>query len=267
MNADPKIVYHYTTQEGLLGIIENEKLFATNIKFLNDTKEFDFGINQLALTLKELRLENNRSRYDALIEKITYEMLCHINTTQHNSFITSFSEQKDLLSQWRAYAPTSTGYCIGFRFNELFYPRSPKCCIVSKVKYEDESKKNGARSLINELKEMYRETLHKLIPSLTSNNKEEVNKWVDELEKFDKENSDFITLDLKEYGDKEQEFSWYNKINEAKLVVLSRIKSFVETHKHNSFLEENEWRFITGRIEATSKKEPTIEQIEKLKPA
>lgn len=253
MDNSPSVIYHYTTQEGLLGIIENEKIFATNTKFLNDTKEFDFGINLLLSTLESLTKASNRSRYDVLIEKITYEMLCHASRTQQNSFITSFSEKKDLLSQWRAYTAKSTGYCIGFKFDTLFYPDSPQSCIVSKVKYEDENIQDGALSLINDLKENYKEIFHHLIPCLKSEDKEEINKWIDELKKLDKEDENYIVLDLKEYDNKipktspQSNFSWQNQIRETKITALSKIQSFVETHKHNSFHEENEWRFITKR--------------------
>ena len=33
-------IYHYTTQEGLIGIIEKRSIWATQIQYLNDTQEF-----------------------------------------------------------------------------------------------------------------------------------------------------------------------------------------------------------------------------------
>jgi hypothetical protein len=36
----PPVIYHYTTQRGLLGIIENRELWATNILYMNDSTEF-----------------------------------------------------------------------------------------------------------------------------------------------------------------------------------------------------------------------------------
>jgi hypothetical protein len=38
--APPDIIYHYTTQTGLLGIIENKELWATKIIYMNDSTEF-----------------------------------------------------------------------------------------------------------------------------------------------------------------------------------------------------------------------------------
>jgi hypothetical protein len=36
----PPILYHYTTQQGLLGIINNQEIWATHTQYLNDSREF-----------------------------------------------------------------------------------------------------------------------------------------------------------------------------------------------------------------------------------
>ncbi len=39
--AEPELLYHYTTQEGLLGIFDTQEIWATHIRYLNDkTREF-----------------------------------------------------------------------------------------------------------------------------------------------------------------------------------------------------------------------------------
>jgi hypothetical protein len=47
--GDPgdQIFYHYTSQRGLLGIIKEKKIWATNIRYLNDEREFDYGIDEV----------------------------------------------------------------------------------------------------------------------------------------------------------------------------------------------------------------------------
>lgn len=37
---DNEILYHYTDQNGLCGIIVSKKVWATNIYYLNDSEEF-----------------------------------------------------------------------------------------------------------------------------------------------------------------------------------------------------------------------------------
>ena len=36
---EPDILYHYTSQKGLLGILQTKKLWMTNILYLNDSSE------------------------------------------------------------------------------------------------------------------------------------------------------------------------------------------------------------------------------------
>lgn len=42
-----KDLYHYTTMNGLKGIIESGCIHATNVRYLNDTQELYFGLNYL----------------------------------------------------------------------------------------------------------------------------------------------------------------------------------------------------------------------------
>ena len=45
MNETEKILYHYTSLEGLLGIIESKSIWATNVLYLNDASELNYSIN------------------------------------------------------------------------------------------------------------------------------------------------------------------------------------------------------------------------------
>jgi len=39
-SATPKILYHYTSQDGLIGILKDRNLWASKIHYMNDSKEF-----------------------------------------------------------------------------------------------------------------------------------------------------------------------------------------------------------------------------------
>ncbi len=53
-----KTLYHYTTQEGFLGIIKNKEIWASHTQYLNDQKEYVHAID-----LVKHVLENARSRF------------------------------------------------------------------------------------------------------------------------------------------------------------------------------------------------------------
>jgi len=44
----PPVIYHYTKQSGLIGIVDEQKLRATHIKFVNDEKEYNYALGILA---------------------------------------------------------------------------------------------------------------------------------------------------------------------------------------------------------------------------
>ena len=48
-------IYHYTSAEGLMGIVQNKELWFTNIYFLNDNQEVFYTYNLLLDLIKELK--------------------------------------------------------------------------------------------------------------------------------------------------------------------------------------------------------------------
>jgi hypothetical protein len=112
----PGIIYHYTTQKGILGIIENREMWATQVHFLNDKHE-------IFLTFKLLKneLERQVGKCQQAEQK---RLLCDIREfldvmDQGHICISSFCEEGDLLSQWRGYGNLGKGYAIGFDLKEL----------------------------------------------------------------------------------------------------------------------------------------------------
>jgi hypothetical protein len=46
-------LYHYTNQSGLIGIITNRETWATHIRYLNDSAEFEYAVDLAATVLTE----------------------------------------------------------------------------------------------------------------------------------------------------------------------------------------------------------------------
>src|SRR5580698_8671217 len=97
-STPPSILYHYTTTEGLLGIIESKELWATNILFLNDTSELvdAFKLFASELEANPIKLGERKGWLQTMI-------LPSLETAEVDHFVVSFCENGDLLSQWRAY--------------------------------------------------------------------------------------------------------------------------------------------------------------------
>jgi hypothetical protein len=115
----PEILYHYTSQRGLLGIVEKKKLWATHIRYLNDSREFEH-----ARDLAKVHLEREIGSGKYMRAKFAEKALAQLDGaldihTPFTVYVTSFTAQRDQLSQWRAYCPSEGGFSLGFKVGEL----------------------------------------------------------------------------------------------------------------------------------------------------
>ena len=106
----PPVLYHYTSMNGLLGIAETGHIWATDIRYLNDASE--------SQQIWKFVVQRLQKRLDAA-DKPTSERLSQILSLAEQprgsfpDFVACFSEEKDLLSQWRSYCPNGNGVSIG----------------------------------------------------------------------------------------------------------------------------------------------------------
>jgi hypothetical protein len=104
------VLYHYTSAGALAGILSSRSFWATNIRFLNDSKEFELAKELLAELLED-EIEEAESKYDKALYRVLQEGLSKSPSTE--VFVASFSEDGDQLGQWRAYCPAGSGYALG----------------------------------------------------------------------------------------------------------------------------------------------------------
>lgn len=129
-------LYHYTDVTGLKGIIDNESIWATDIRYLNDSKELIAGIEQVKTLFDKFRdtsivtdfeelgvdISNFKNylelkEFRSLIDKIEEVIVSNLN--KRNIYISSFTDKRDNLRQWMSYCPSNAGYCIVFDNRQL----------------------------------------------------------------------------------------------------------------------------------------------------
>jgi hypothetical protein len=110
---DNQLRYHYTDTNGLLGIITTNRIWATDIRFLNDPSEGQYLPQTLLKTMRDW-LNPLNSDHLAVVERIELEL--QRKEDPSNTLSVSFCKNGDLLSQWRGYGSFGAGYAIGFRF-------------------------------------------------------------------------------------------------------------------------------------------------------
>jgi hypothetical protein len=112
--AEPRpAIYHYTTQGGLLGILATKTIRCTDIRFLNDSRELRHAaeLTSAILEKRTKRAEGAQALYNEFTRAAKI-------LPDYPIYVTSFSEERDLLSQWRAYGHGS-GFAIGFSAVEI----------------------------------------------------------------------------------------------------------------------------------------------------
>lgn len=196
-NIPKNFLYHYTTQEALLKIIDTNSIWATSILYLNDEKEFNQAMDKFFDKLFE---EGPASGYYKMEAQKT--KLLKSNLVKGHIFVSSLSENEDQLSQWRAYCSKS-GFCIGFDPSILKDLAEQNGAELIKCVYEPEKQK----MIIDEIFDMF---------------------WKDEF---------WEDYDLKSN-------KWRTKINN---LVHTYIRYVSPIFKHDSFVEEQEWRLIFSK--------------------
>jgi Protein of unknown function (DUF2971) len=112
----PSTLYHYTSGIGLIGVLTSRCIWATSIRFLNDSREYDLAVDLIRKSIQD-RLQNVRSRFDEALYRVLEQNIDRRTTA--DVYVSSFSENPDQLSQWRAYCPPTGGYAIGFSGKSL----------------------------------------------------------------------------------------------------------------------------------------------------
>ena len=137
----PDTLYHYTSGEGVVGILREKNLWATNILYLNDSTE-------LTDARDVFRTELNASLdMGRLADWISTGLVLYARSVPLDHFVVSFCEHGDLLSQWQGYGPHGSGYSLGFSSSVLMASASAKTsnvrgtCTLSKVKYKHDEKR------------------------------------------------------------------------------------------------------------------------------
>ncbi len=106
----PAVLYHYTSLEALQKIVQGGRIWASNLRYLNDSSEYAYA---LALILQ--RIDKHVPDATGMRREWLTDLRGRLERRlKVDSFVASFSEKKDDLSQWRGYSPLGLGVCIGF---------------------------------------------------------------------------------------------------------------------------------------------------------
>ena len=136
-------LYHYTDAYALKSIIENQALWLSHVRFMNDNNELFWALDQIVVELEKQEYiesyaqhfkESHKLSHSAALKEALSDYELRLNNPltskmtentgfRHEAnrfkksvemFVGSFCQTGDLLSQWRGYTLGKVGYCIEF---------------------------------------------------------------------------------------------------------------------------------------------------------
>lgn len=84
-------------------------MWASHVRYVNDAKDSTYLLELLQRVARVPTLAKRAADVEAALDVFRHA----------HSFVVSFSEMHDLLSQWRSYCPVGQGIALGFRTNAL----------------------------------------------------------------------------------------------------------------------------------------------------
>jgi hypothetical protein len=107
----PPVIYHYTNDVGLRGILKTGKFWLTDIFALNDPSELEHGVSHFIKALDN-KIANGHPEGRSISE--CFKIFMSKKKLFASFFVCSFSSDVNDLGQWRAYADNGRGFAIGF---------------------------------------------------------------------------------------------------------------------------------------------------------
>jgi hypothetical protein len=209
----PDVVYHYTSAQGCLGIINEKQIYLTDAFFLNDQSELVYG-RDLAVECLQRRAGSEVSNHIKTFLNGTANTFDPFDDADlgFRYYVACFCEDGNLLSQWRAYTRPGSGFALGIATAPLVAAKNPTGDRIRAVFHRMEYKLENQERLINFVIDWCLERLA----------------------------SDF------EYAN--DEFSRAVLGSSYVALITVQLTGLFPQFKHPMFAEEKEWRLSTGRL-------------------
>lgn len=140
------VMYHYTSREELQNIISTHRMWATDLRVMNDPRELRHGREMLDQRVKAAvrRLRNPlKGKFLRTVQSLSSTLIADGSS----SFSISFSENPHLAHQWRDYAADGTGFALGWSIDST----CPEIPLRMWVTYD----RQRQRKLIDELIDLH----------------------------------------------------------------------------------------------------------------
>jgi len=145
------ILYHYTSLEGVMGIVESRSLRATDIRFFNDYAEMRSTADHLRSAIAQRMGDAKRN---ARLFVQLQDWLSHRIAAGHMLYVACFTTNGNLLSQWRSYCPTAKGVSLGFRPEKICSSATQQSFRIGKCVYDPQVQQRFAATILDVIEDI-----------------------------------------------------------------------------------------------------------------
>lgn len=148
---------HYTNLQGLIGIIENNELWLSDHRFVNDELEYEYGKELAVSVISEMADSVGNSEFNEFLQRLLESIQ---KPSSRGIYIGSMSFSPDKLDQWKGYGNSSESICIKFAGDfDLWNAGNshPTHIQQQKVVYDECEQRNLIRAIVNIFKEHFDE--------------------------------------------------------------------------------------------------------------
>ncbi|WP_263418413.1 DUF2971 domain-containing protein [Terriglobus albidus] len=225
----PENLWHYTTYKAFQGIVESKQIFATDLRYLNDSQEFVHA-NELAEKLADEVVGSSVAgmTLDGVLKRAVNLAFNTgpLRADRLQVMVASFSHARDQLSQWRGYSGASSGVSISFDLSKIRPLRDDAVVVFAPCVYEH-SEKNA----------LLRRALSHMVDAVAE--------WVQDVEKAMQTDPQLLTkiktrTELAYFPG----FRLDVRLQQAMTKVNFDLVRVCPLLKDSSFSEEREWRLV-----------------------
>jgi hypothetical protein len=145
----PRELYHYTSLDGLVGIVRDRTIWATDARYLNDASELLYAATLIESVVVEAFAEAD-ARVKEALPSAPRPGFANPFEYLHKPYVACFCEAPDLLSQWRGYGEGTTRYSLGLEVGTAWTTgRDPMSPMLLQVVYDEDRQRALAREVVN----------------------------------------------------------------------------------------------------------------------
>ncbi len=135
----PPTLWHYTTADGLIGILKDKKLRAGHIAGMNDAYEFRYSVGSLAQQTNHRLVKAPGLPDDirAMLEHLRDGLKIPLSDIPP-VFVSCFSSTVDQTNHWGEYGDRGKGYALAFRAHDIFQIAAEQNIFATRCVYDDE---------------------------------------------------------------------------------------------------------------------------------